>query len=69
MIEWMLRRAKRDEKLRPYTDLAMTPVTDTETDSLEMFTHSEDARGEVAHIRKVDALTHGTRAAVNAPAE
>jgi hypothetical protein len=57
MIEWMLRRAKREEARRPYTDLALTPVLDNETEALEMFTHSEAARDAVAHIRKVDALT------------
>jgi hypothetical protein len=46
----------------PYTDLALTPVTDEEADTLAMFTHNEGARDEVAHQRKVDALTHGKAA-------
>ena len=66
MIERMLRRAKREEKVRPYTDLALAPVTDHETDALEMFTHSEAARNAVAHIRKVDALTHAKPARAEA---
>ena len=61
-IDRMLRRAKREQKLMAYTDLAMTPVTDDETDTLEMFTHNEAARNAVAHVRKVEALTHGASA-------
>jgi hypothetical protein len=59
MIDRMLRRAKRDQKLQPYVDLALTPPTDDETETLAMFTHNEAARAEVAHQRKVAALTHG----------
>jgi radical SAM superfamily enzyme YgiQ (UPF0313 family) len=62
----MCARARRDQKLNPYTDLAMTPVTDEETETLEMFTHNAGARDQVAHVRKVDALTHGKQAAVGA---
>ncbi|NVO13198.1 MAG: radical SAM protein [Rhodoplanes sp.] len=57
-LDLMRRKAKREQAVRPYTDLALTPVTDEETETLEIFTHSEDARRGVAHIRKVDALTH-----------
>jgi len=60
----MCARARREQKLNPYTDLAMTPVTDDETETLEMFTHNAGARDQVAHVRKVDALTHGKQAAV-----
>jgi Radical SAM superfamily len=62
----MCARARREQKLNPYTDLAMTPVTDDETETLEMFTHNAGARDQVAHVRKVDALTHGKQAAVGA---
>jgi hypothetical protein len=61
-LDLMCRRAKREQKITPYTDLAMTPVTEDETDTLEMFTHNEMVRNEVAHLRKVDALTHGKMA-------
>jgi hypothetical protein len=61
-LDLMCRRAKREQKIKPYTDLAMTPVTDDETDTLEMFTHNDAARNEVVHQRKVDALTHGKAA-------
>jgi hypothetical protein len=60
----MCARARREQKVSPYTDLAMTPVTDEETETLEMFTHNAGARDQVAHVRKVDALTHGKQAAV-----
>jgi radical SAM superfamily enzyme YgiQ (UPF0313 family) len=62
----MCARARREQKLNPYTDLAMTPVTDEETETLEMFTHNAGARDQVAHVRKVDALTHGKQAPVGA---
>jgi hypothetical protein len=62
----MCARARREQKLNPYTDLAMTPVTDEETETLEMFTHNAGARDQVAHVRKVDALTHGKQSAVGA---
>jgi hypothetical protein len=58
----MSRRARAEQKLKPYTDLAMTPVSDDETETLEMFTHNDAARKQVAHVRKVDALTHGKHA-------
>ncbi len=60
-LDLMRRKAVREQKIKPYTDLALTPVTEEENDTLEMFTHNEAARNEVAHIRKVDALTHGKR--------
>ena len=59
----MLRKVRRDPNRLAYTDQAMTPVTDEETETLEMFTHSEAARGEVIHTRKVAELTSGARVA------
>jgi hypothetical protein len=61
MLDRMLKRAKREQKVRPYTDLAITMPTEDETETLAMFTHNEAARSEVAHQRKVAALTHGGR--------
>ncbi|MDC7786835.1 radical SAM protein [Rhodoplanes sp. TEM] len=58
-LDLLRRRAKREQARRPYTDLALTPVTEEETETLAMFTHSEDARRGVAHLRKVEALTRG----------
>jgi len=41
----------------PYTDQAMTPVTEEETQSLELFTHNKSARAAVDHARKLKRLT------------
>jgi len=54
-----MKQAKRDQKMKPYTDLALTPVQDDETDTLELFTHNDGARNEVVRLRKIAALTHG----------
>ena len=61
-IAAMRRRVLRDPNRLHYTDEALTPVTDEETETLELFTHNESAREQVAHVRKIDALTHGKRA-------
>ena len=58
-LELLRRRVRREQKRAPYTDLALTPVADDETETLEMFTHNEGARDEVAPSRKIAALTHG----------
>jgi hypothetical protein len=39
------------------TDPALTPVTDTETETLEMFTRNDVTRNAVDHARKVARLT------------
>jgi radical SAM superfamily enzyme YgiQ (UPF0313 family) len=41
----------------PYTDQAMTPVSDDETQRLELFTHNKSARDAVDHARKIKILT------------
>jgi radical SAM superfamily enzyme YgiQ (UPF0313 family) len=41
----------------PYTDQAMTPVSDDETQTLELFTHNKSAREAVDHARKIKILT------------
>ena len=64
----MLKQARAEQKERPYTDLALTAVTENETETLEMFTQSDAARDSVAHVRKIDELTHGKRALADAPA-
>ena len=43
----------------PYSDLAMTPVSEDETQALELFTHNKSAREAVDHARKIKALTGG----------
>jgi len=46
----------------PYTDRAMTPVSDEETQTLELFTHNRSARDAVDHARKIKTLTTGAAA-------
>jgi radical SAM superfamily enzyme YgiQ (UPF0313 family) len=41
----------------PYNDQAMTPVTEDETQMLELFTHNKSAREAVDHARKIKKLT------------
>jgi Radical SAM superfamily len=62
-LDRMRRRAVNDPQCHAYMDQAMMPVADDETETLDLFTHNEGARSEVAHVRKVAALTHGTVAA------
>jgi hypothetical protein len=50
-------QVSRDPNGMTYTDLAMTPVKDDETENLEIFTHNQAARDGVAHAKKVKALT------------
>jgi hypothetical protein len=66
-LERMRRRAIKEAERAPYIDQALMPVTEDETDTLEMFTHNESARSEVVHTRKVAALTHGTPALAQQP--
>jgi Radical SAM superfamily len=55
------RRVKMDPNRYTYTDLAMTPVTEDETERLELFTHSDAARDAVAHAHKIEQLTGTNR--------
>ncbi len=59
-LELLRRRIRREQRRAPYTDLALTPVLEGETETLEMFTQSEAARGAVRHERKIAALTGHT---------
>jgi hypothetical protein len=43
---------KADPNARNYTDLALTPVTDEDYDSFEMFAASDAAKSEVGKLRK-----------------
>jgi hypothetical protein len=51
------------------TDLALTPVTDSETDTLEMFTRTDSTRNAVEHARKIAQLTGADARAVTVAAE
>jgi hypothetical protein len=41
----------------PYTDQAMTPVSEDDTQTLELFTHNQSARDAVDHAKKIKTLT------------
>ena len=58
-LELVRQRIRRDPKRFAYMDEALTPVTEGETETLALFTHSESARDAVKHIHHVDELTHG----------
>jgi len=65
---WILRTMQRiykDKNRYAYTDQALTPVTDDETEKFELFTHSEAARQSVKHAQKIAQLT-GARGSANA---
>ncbi len=61
MIFRIYRRVSAEGHLA-YTDLAMTPVTEDETQTLELFTHNRSARDAVDHARKIKTLTTGAPA-------
>jgi len=66
-IQTTTRRIQKDPGRYLYTDQAMTPVTDDETERLELFTHSDAARQAVEHAHKIAHLTHaGARAEAHA---
>src|SRR5262249_2712383 len=46
------RRLKRDPNVRAYTDQALTPVTETELDALEMFSATDAAKTAAEKVRK-----------------
>jgi hypothetical protein len=50
------RRVARDAG-KPYSDQAMMPVSEDDTQTLELFTHNQSAREAVDHARKVKTLT------------
>jgi hypothetical protein len=56
-LDAAVRRIRKDPNKLLYTDQALTEVTEDETELLELFTHSIDARHAVEHERKVARLT------------
>ncbi|MCC6888238.1 MAG: radical SAM protein [Hyphomicrobiales bacterium] len=56
-VQAILRRVRKDPDRFAYRDQALTSVPDEEEETLELFTHSDDARGALTHARKVAALT------------
>ena len=65
---FLMLRVRRDPARYDYMDQALRPVGSEDTQSLEIFTHSEDARAAVEHTRKVAQLTGGTAAPARATA-
>jgi hypothetical protein len=60
-IWWMYRlkrRIERDPNGHRYTDLALTPVRDDEEETLDLLTKTAGAKAAIAHLKKVEQLTH-----------
>jgi radical SAM family protein len=58
-IDRMLRGIRKDAQRYAYSDPALAPVEDDESETLELFTHTESARNEVVRIHKIAELTRG----------
>ena len=56
-LDAAVRRIRKDPNKLLYMDQALTEVTEDETELLELFTHSNDARHAVEHERKIARLT------------
>ena len=56
-LDAAVRRIRKDPNRFLYSDQALTEVTEDETELLELFTHSNDARHAVEHERKIAQLT------------
>jgi len=55
------RQIERDPDRHNYMDEAVTPVRDTEEDTLDLFTKTDGAKSAIAHQHKVEQLTHADR--------
>ena len=55
-LRWILRRILRDPKRRGYLDPAITPASDREFDTLELFSKTRGGEDEVKKLRKINAL-------------
>ena len=51
-------KAARDPERHKYMDQALTPVHDDDDETLDLMTKTTGARAAVAHIKRVDELTH-----------
>jgi hypothetical protein len=56
LLLWMATIARRPDAHR-YSDQALTPVDDDESETLDLFTKTTGGRTAVAHIKKVAELT------------
>jgi radical SAM superfamily enzyme YgiQ (UPF0313 family) len=57
-LRLIYRKVKRDPARHDYMDLAITPVTDDETETREMF-QSEVARSYVGQVKRIERLRRG----------
>ena len=55
---WAARGIERDPKAKDYMDQALTPVRDDDDVTLDLLTKTTGAGAALAHIKKVDKLTH-----------
>jgi radical SAM superfamily enzyme YgiQ (UPF0313 family) len=55
-------RAVRNPERHGYMDQALTPVHDDDDQALDLMTKTGGARAAIAHIQRVDKLTHGVGA-------
>jgi len=56
-LEFAAQRIRKDPNRHNYTDQALADVAEDETESLELFTQTDEARHAVEHARKVTLLT------------
>jgi hypothetical protein len=54
------RRIERDPQRQHYTDQALSPVREDEEETLELLTRTTGAKAAIAHLKKVEQLTHAT---------
>jgi hypothetical protein len=62
-LKLLARAIERDPNARAYMDQALTPVHDDDDETLDLMTKTTGARAAVAHIKRVDQLTHASDAA------
>jgi hypothetical protein len=55
---WVARRIERDPDAKNYMDQALTPVRDDDDVTLDLLTKTTGAGAALAHLKKVDKLTH-----------
>lgn len=58
---WILRKVTSDRQLFEYTDLAITPVTEDERETRELF-QSAEAQAYLVKIQRTEELRHGVTA-------
>jgi len=72
MHRWLLLRritalVRATQGADSYTDLALTPARDEDSEELELFDHTAAARAEVERVRKIARLTQTNRTTVVMP--